>query len=138
MTDTTKPPRRAKTRWERRAADGPRREAASESPTSRSVAAPDPIDVANLDQAFVAALKADFIIHGKGAIEAMRAEKPVEYVKIVAALRTKDAGDNMNPLREMSDEELDRRIAELAAQAGYEIRPAAVPRREDADSEEAD
>jgi hypothetical protein len=51
-------------------------------------------------------------------------------VKIVAALRAKEANDAIDPLRKMSDAELDRRIEELAACAGYEIRRVASPATE--------
>jgi hypothetical protein len=92
--------------------------------TSPSAAspAPGPIDADNLDDAFIKALEADFILHGATAIAAIRAEKPADYVKIVAALRAKDAVDAPDPLRKMSDAELDRRIEDLATSAGYEIR----------------
>jgi hypothetical protein len=103
---------------------------AAASPAAIEPNAPDPIDADNLEEAFVKALEADFIAHGKKAIEAMRTEKPVEYMKIVATLRMKDANGAVDPLKQMSDAELDRRIEELAAQAGYEIRPAQPPRRD--------
>lgn len=101
--------------------------------------APDPIDAATLDEAFVKALEADFIAYGKRAIEEMRADKPTDYVKLVAALRPKEASDATDPLREISDAELERRIEELAHHTGYEIRARAAPRRgEAAADEEAD
>ena len=132
MTEPTKPWRRPTARKEASAGDEARRAAVPATPAATKADAPDPIDADNLDEAFVKALEADFIAHGKKAIEAMRTEKPVEYMKIVAALRTKDADGAVDPLRQMSDAELDRRIEELAAQAGYEIRCAAPSRREDA------
>ena len=89
--------------------------------------APDPIDAATLDEAFVKALEADFIAHGKAAIAALRAEKPIDYMKIVAALHAKGASDATDPFWEMSDAELDRRIEELARRAGFEIRVADAP-----------
>jgi len=114
MTDSSKP-RRSKRHAGVRAA------ACREPPT------PDPIDAANLEEAFVKALEADFILHGKAAIAALRAEKPTDYMKIVAALHAKGASDATDPFREMSDAELDRRIEELARHAGFEIRVADAP-----------
>ena len=40
---------------------------------------------------------------------------------MVAAVRAKNAGGAADPLREMSDAELDRHMGEFAARAGYEI-----------------
>jgi hypothetical protein len=91
---------------------------------------PDPIDADSLDEAFVKALEQDFLDFGMSAIRAMRAEKPTDYVKIVMALRNRQAGDTPDPLRELSDAELDRCIRETAARAGLEVRPAAVLHRE--------
>jgi hypothetical protein len=88
---------------------------------------PDPIDAASLDEAFVKALEQDFRDFGMSAIRAMRAEKPTDYVKIVMALRNSQAGDTPDPLREMTDAELDRAIQEFAARAGLEVRPRAAP-----------
>lgn len=98
--------------------------------------APDPIDAATLDEAFVKALEADFIAYGKRAIEEMRADKPTDYVKLVAMLRAKEANDATDPLRELSDAELDRRIEEIAPRAGYEIRAVAIPRRGESAADE--
>ncbi len=127
MSDASQQPR-PKTRARARAA--PRRPDPPERPV------PDPIDAANLDEAFVKALEADFIAFGKSAIEAMRADKPTDYMKIVAALRGKDAGNVADPLREMSDADLDRRIEDLARRAGYEIRAVAAPDGEDTPADE--
>jgi len=112
LSDSSRPRRRSKTQ--------------ARAHVSPEAAAPDPIEAASLDEAFVKALEADFIAHGKSAIAAMRADKPADYVKIVAALRTKDAGGAAGPLREMSDAELDRHIEELARRAGYDIRVVAA------------
>jgi len=100
--------------------------------------APDPIDAATLDEAFVKALEADFIAHGKGAIESMRGDKPTDYVKLVAALRDKEADDATDPLRELSDADLDRRIEEVARRVGFEIRAADGPAREGAATDQGE
>jgi hypothetical protein len=112
--------------------------AAAAEPTSTSAASPapatpaaaGPIDADTLDEAFIKALEDDFIQHGAATIAAIRSDKPTDYVKIVAALRAKEANDAIDPLRKMSDAELDRRIEELAACAGYEIRRVASPATE--------
>ena len=105
-----------------------------EQPAAGAAAEPPatPIDADNLDEAFVKALEDDFFKNGPTAIAAMRSEKPTEYMKLIAAVRGKDPNDATNRVREMSDEELDRCIQELAARAGYDIRPAAAPARESA------
>lgn len=100
MTEAGKA-RRPKARKASRAGDEPAQAAASaKSFPSSASSAPDPIDADNLDEAFVKALESDFIANGKSAIIALRREKPVEYMKIVAALRTRDANDAVDPLRE--------------------------------------
>jgi len=114
MTDASKPRRRSRPRNDVSAAPTP--------PAAANEPAPIPIDAANLDEAFVKALEADFLQYGVSAIRAMRAERPTDYMKIVATMRAKDTNDTANPLREMIDDELKRHIEELAARGGYEIR----------------
>jgi hypothetical protein len=121
MTDAENPQRRTKARKTARVAAEP-----TQAPTPGVPSAPDKID-ADFNEAFVRALKADFIINGENAIAAMRAEKPVEYVKIVAGLSSPDAGNATDRLRAMSDVDLARHIEEVAARAGYEIRRVASP-----------
>jgi hypothetical protein len=132
MTDASKPRRRTKELKDRPASavPGPRAEEAAE-----------PIDADNLDEAFVMALEQDFLEFGMTAIRAMRVERPADYVKIVMALRASQAGGAPDPLREMSDAELDRCIREVAARAGLQVRPADAPPRGGAagdDSADAD
>jgi hypothetical protein len=98
------------------------------SPARSAPSAPTTIDTDDFNEAFVRALKVDFATYGATAIAAMRGEKPVEYVKTVAALCTKETSAATDPLRQMSDGELARHIAELAGRAGYDIRPLALPR----------
>lgn len=131
MAEATKPRRQSKARKYPRSGHERRRGVATASPH-----APDPFDADNLDEAFLTALKADFAAHGDEAIAAMRSAKPVDYVKLVAALHTKDTNDKVDPLPGMSDAELERHIEELAAQAGYEIRRAAAPHREEVDGDD--
>jgi hypothetical protein len=130
MAKPSKPLRRTKARKDAPAAPEPETTSVSAaSPAPPAPPAPDPIDAANLDEAFVKALEADFIAHGKTAIAELRAEKPTDYMKIVAALHAKGASDEVDPFQEMSDAELDRRIEEVAQRAGLEIGVADAPAR---------
>jgi hypothetical protein len=130
MAHEPKPRRRSKTRKDVRAATEPEQPSAPAAPPPPSEPPAIPIVADNLDEAFVKALEADFLRHGAVAIAAMRAEKPTDYMKIIASLRAKQTSDTADPLREMSDAELDRSIEELARRVGYEIRFVAAPRRE--------
>jgi hypothetical protein len=53
---------------------------------------------------------------GPAAIQAMIAEKPSEFVKMVAGLMPKEATLNINDHSEMTDGELTERVRALAAQ----------------------
>ena len=130
MTGSSKPRRRSQARKRARRAPG------SDPAHASAAASARPIDAASLDEAFVKALEADFIAHGAKAIAALRDDKPTDYVKIVAALRAKDAGGAVDPLREMTDAELDRQIEQLAHRAGFEIRAAVGAGGEDAARDE--
>jgi len=131
MANAEKPRRPTKARKEARAAEDPVRAAAlAASPTQSTPSASAAVDTDDFNEAFVRALKVDFATYGAIAIAAMRGEKPVEYVKTVAALCTKETSDATDPLRQMSDGELARHIAELAGRAGYDIRPLALSRGE--------
>jgi hypothetical protein len=134
MTDAAKPRRLTTPRKNARPVTGPEQAAApAVSPAAGKPRLHDPIDADNLDDAFFKALQEDFIINGHSVIEAMRAEKPTEYIKIIATLRTKGAENAIDPLREMSDVDLEREIHARAAAAGYEIRRVVSPRREEGD-----
>ena len=128
MTDSSKPRRRSNAHEGARGPPEP--QTTAEAATAPARPAPDPIDAATLDEAFVKALEADFIAYGKSAIVALRAEKPTDYMKIVAALHAKGVGDEVDPSQEMSDAELDRCIEELAQRTGFEIRARVPARRE--------
>ena len=60
-----------------------------------------------LGEAFIAALAKDFGKHGVEALEAMRAAKPNEYIRVIASLLPKEfniaAG---SPFEDLSDEEV--------------------------------
>lgn len=67
-----------------------------------------------LAEAFTLALHDDFMEHGEVVIATVRAEKPDQYLKIIASLVPKDVNLNVNNLDEMSDAELAERIQSLA------------------------
>lgn len=54
--------------------------------------------------------------HGTAAIEAMIADKPGDFVKVVAGLMPKEATLNINDHSELTDAELTERVRSLAAQ----------------------
>ena len=69
-----------------------------------------------LGEAFIEALHEDFTEHGVAAIQVVRAEKPDQYLKVIASLLPKDVNLNINDTSEMSDDELAERVRQLAAQ----------------------
>lgn len=83
-----------------------------------------------LGEAFLAALHADFLAHGPGAIERVRLDNPTAYIKLCDTLLPKDVASPLDE-RGLSDEELDRRIGEMLRQcqgAGLEIGAAEAAR----------
>lgn len=67
-----------------------------------------------LTENFVKALNDDFIEHGVAAIQVVRAEKPDQYLKVIASLVPKDVNLTVNNMDDMSDAELAERIQSLA------------------------
>ena len=65
-----------------------------------------------LGEDFIAALHDDFQEHGVQAIREMRADKPAEYVKVIASLLPKEI--KLTDERELSDAELVERIRQFA------------------------
>lgn len=59
-----------------------------------------------LSENFIAALSDDFDQHGVSVIEAVRAEKPADYLKIIAAIVPKELNIRDANLEDMSDEDL--------------------------------
>ena len=88
-------------------------------PHKRQPRAPDDPRAA-LGEAFLIALLADWHEGGPGAIGQMRADKPADYVKLVAALAPKES--RSEPLYELTDAEIAERIAGLLAQVGDDRR----------------
>lgn len=68
-----------------------------------------------LGEAFIEALHDDFNEHGIAAIQTVRAEKPDQYLKVIASLLPKDVNLNFNPSDDMTDDELIERIRALDA-----------------------
>lgn len=65
-----------------------------------------------LGEAFISALHDDFAEHGVAAIQAVRTERPHEYLKVVASILPKEL--KISSESELSDEQLDQRIREIA------------------------
>lgn len=66
-----------------------------------------------LSENFITALSNDFEKNGVSVIEAVRAEKPAEYLKIIAAIVPKEINVRDMTLEDMSDEELLERLDEV-------------------------
>ncbi|MFG1389077.1 DUF5681 domain-containing protein [Xanthobacter versatilis] len=66
-----------------------------------------------LGEAFIQALYADFEEHGAETIAAVRVEKPDQYLKVVASILPREV--KVTTEVDLSDEELDQRIRQLAA-----------------------
>lgn len=66
-----------------------------------------------LGEAFIEAMQADFEEHGVAVIAAVRMEKPDQYLKVVASILPKELNVNVNPVEEMSDDDLIERIRQL-------------------------
>jgi hypothetical protein len=68
-----------------------------------------------LGEAFIEALHDDFNEHGVAAIRTVRAEKPDQYLKVIASLLPKEMNLNVNEqFSEMTDDELADRARRLA------------------------
>ena len=66
-----------------------------------------------LSESFISALSEDFEKNGVTVIEAVRSEKPAEYLKIIAAIVPKEINVRDMTLEDMSDEELLDRLDEV-------------------------
>lgn len=72
-----------------------------------------------LGEAFIAALHDDFQAHGVAAIQQVREERPHEYLKVVASILPKEL--KVTTESELTDEQLDSRIRQLAAAISIEL-----------------
>lgn len=66
-----------------------------------------------LSENFISAMSDDFDQHGVSVIEAVRTEKPAEYLKIIAAIVPKEFTVNTVTLEDMSDDELIERLDQV-------------------------
>jgi hypothetical protein len=69
-----------------------------------------------LQEDFLKDVQASWEQKGKQAIDDMIADKPGDFVKMVASLMPKEATLNINDNSEMTDDELAQRVRDLAAQ----------------------
>jgi hypothetical protein len=69
-----------------------------------------------LTEDFLKDVQAAWSESGKAAIVSMIAEKPGDFVKMVAGLVPKDLNLNLNDASEMTDDELAERVRTLASQ----------------------
>ena len=68
-----------------------------------------------LGEAFLEAMLDDFNVHGVSVIETVRAEKPDQYLKVIASILPKEMNLNVNDqFSEMTDDELADRARRLA------------------------
>lgn len=70
---------------------------------------------AKLGEAFVQALQEDFAEHGVAAIEAVRTDKPDQYLKVIAGLLPRDVNLTLNTADDLTDDEIIERIRALDA-----------------------
>ena len=69
-----------------------------------------------LGETFLADLMADWDTHGAESIAAMREKSPGDYVKVVAATLPKELNVKVSELDELTDDQLARQLASIAAQ----------------------
>jgi hypothetical protein len=69
-----------------------------------------------LGEAFLADLLANWEKHGVETIEAVRAEKPDQYLKVVASILPRELNLKVSELDELSDEQLQRQLTHIVAQ----------------------
>lgn len=72
-----------------------------------------------LGEDFIAALHDDFQEHGVKAIATVRTEKPDAYLKVIASLLPKEL--KVTTESDLTDEQLDQRIRQLAAAISLEL-----------------
>ena len=66
-----------------------------------------------LGEAFFAGLYQEWRAHGPAAIERVRQEDPVAFLKIIASIVPKEIKVKSDPLSDMSDDELDEKLQDL-------------------------
>jgi len=68
-----------------------------------------------LGEDFLKALHEDFKANGEAAIQSMRADKPAEYVKVIASILPKEMNVKIDAVEELTDDELIERLHTLRA-----------------------
>jgi hypothetical protein len=68
-----------------------------------------------LGEAFLEALHNDFNAHGVKAIQAVRKDKPDQYLKVIASILPKELNVNVNDMDNLSDDELIERVRSIDA-----------------------
>jgi hypothetical protein len=76
-----------------------------------------------LGEAFISALHDDFVEHGPETIARVRVEDPTQYVKVCASLLPKELRVSSDV--DLTDEQLNHRIHQLAAALQLELGPEA-------------
>jgi hypothetical protein len=72
-----------------------------------------------LGEAFLADLQADWKEYGTAVIATVRAERPQDYLKVVASILPKEHLVKTSPLGEMDDDELASRLEVLEQIIGF-------------------
>lgn len=81
-----------------------------------------------LQRAFVEALHADFLAHGAATIARVREEDPAVYVKVCTAILPKEL--KIERAEELTEDQLDQRIRQLAHALGLEVGAGHAPHGE--------
>ena len=79
---------------------------------------------AKLGEEFLQDMLADWTEHGKVVIDAVRIDKPDQYLKVVASILPKEMNLRVNDFDDLTDEQLARQLASIATQlanAGFGI-----------------
>ncbi len=66
-----------------------------------------------LSEDFLRELADNFAEHGRDTIERMREDRPGDYIRMIASLMPKETPQNVNPIADMTDEQIDERFREL-------------------------
>lgn len=83
-----------------------------------------------LGEAFIQAMYADFTEHGAAVIETVRAEKPDQYLKVVASILPQQLNVRVSEFDELTEEQIDQRISAIARALQLEAGTIAAAGRE--------
>ena len=67
-----------------------------------------------LSEDFLCELSDDFAEHGRDTIEKMREARPGDYIRMIASLMPKETTQNVDPIADMTDEQIEERFRELS------------------------